>query len=103
MEPEDSLRVKKNEVSIKMEGRVKRVIDRGYGFIEDLDGSSYFFHKSALKGVGFGDLKKGDLVSFDPGENEKGKNASNVQRLKEEKTGEEKTGEKEEYIDNKAF
>jgi len=70
-----------------MEGKIKRLMDRGYGFIEDLDGSSYFFHRSDLKDVSFDDLKEGDLVSFDPGENEKGKNASNVERI-EEKTEE---------------
>lgn len=73
-----------------MEGRIKKLMDRGYGFIEDLDGSNYFFHKSDLKDVSFDELKERDLVSFDPGENEKGKNATNVQRL------EEKEGEKEE-------
>ena len=67
-----------------MEGRIKKLTDRGYGFIEDLDGESFFFHKSDLKGIEFEQLNREDLVSFDPGENEKGKNATNVKRVSEE-------------------
>jgi len=69
-----------------MEGRVKRLMDRGYGFIEDLDGESFFFHKSDLKDISFDELKEGDVVSFDPEEGEKGKKATSVQRIKEEET-----------------
>lgn len=78
----------REEVSIKMEGRVKRLMDRGYGFIEDLDGDSYFFHRSDLKDIGFDELKEGDLVGFDPEEGEKGKKAANVERIEEKKEGE---------------
>lgn len=66
-----------------MEGRVKKLMDRGYGFIEDMDGSSYFFHKSEVKDISFDELKEGNLVSFDPEEGEKGKKATNVQRIEE--------------------
>jgi len=66
-----------------MEGRVKRLMDRGYGFIEDSDGNSYFFHRTDLDTVNFDDLKEGNLVSFNPEEGEKGKKATNVQRLED--------------------
>lgn len=66
-----------------MEGRVKKLMDRGYGFIETLDGESYFFHRTEVKGVAFEELREGDLMSFEPGENEKGKNATNVKRIEE--------------------
>ncbi|MBA7630013.1 hypothetical protein ES703_37521 [subsurface metagenome] len=88
-----------------MEGRIKKLTDRGYGFIEDLDGESFFFHKSELKGIGFDELKEGDLASFDPGENEKGKNATNVKRVSEETQQEdekEEGGTEEEKTDTEA-
>lgn len=67
-----------------MEGRIKKIVtERGFGFISDLAGDSLFFHKSELKGVGFDELRVGDLVSFDQEETEKGRNAANVQRLEE--------------------
>ena len=81
-----------------MEGRIKRIMDRGYLFLEDVEGKSYFVHRSELKGVEFEDLKEGDLMSFEPGENEKGLNGTNVKRLPEEEKqeDEEKEGGTEE-------
>ena len=83
-----------------LEGRVKKLMDRGYGFIEDLGGESYFFHRTEVKGVAFEELNREDLVEFEPGENEKGKHATNVKRIQEEteqETEEEKeTGEEKE-------
>jgi len=68
-----------------MEGKVRRLMDRGYGFIEDSDSNSYFFHRNDLENVNFDDLEVENLVSFDPEEGEKGKKATNVQRIEEEK------------------
>lgn len=83
-----------------MEGRVKKLMDRGYGFIEDLGGESYFFHRSDLKGTEFEELSQEDLVDFEPGESDKGKNATNVKRVQgeteQETKEEEETGGKEE-------
>jgi len=67
-----------------MEGRVKKLMDRGYGFIEDLGGESYFFHRTEVKGIQFEELNREDLVEFEPGESEKGKNATNVKRIQGE-------------------
>lgn len=81
-----------------MEGRIKRLTNRGYGFIEDLGGESYFFHRTEVKGVTFEELKVDDLVEFEPGENEKGLNAINVKRIPEEtqQEDEKKEGGREE-------
>ena len=68
-----------------MEGKVRRLMDRGYGFIEDSDSKNYFFHRNDLENVNFDDLEVENLVSFDPEEGEKGKKATNVQRIEEEK------------------
>ena len=60
------------------EGTIKRVTDKGFGFIETGTGKDLFFHMSALEGVRFEDLKPGQRVSFDVGDGPKGPRAENV-------------------------
>lgn len=64
-----------------MTGTIKKLTDRGFGFIaaEGLQ-KDLFFHSKALVGVQFTDLHEGDPVSFDTEESPKGQNAVNVQR-----------------------
>ncbi|MEK7635392.1 MAG: cold shock domain-containing protein [Patescibacteria group bacterium] len=67
-----------------MTGTIKKLNERGFGFIEQ-EGQTgdLFFHKSALSGVTFEDLKEGDSVSFDvepAKEGGKGPSAANVTR-----------------------
>ncbi len=49
-----------------MKGTIKKVTDKGFGFItaEGL-GKDLFFHSNALVGVAFDDLREGDAVSFE--------------------------------------
>lgn len=49
-----------------MTGTIKKLNERGFGFIEQ-DGQTgdLFFHKSALVGVTFEELKEGDKVTFE--------------------------------------
>ncbi len=51
---------------------------KGYGFIEQEDGSDVFVHHSAIKAAGFKTLKEGDRVSFDIEQGQKGPAAANV-------------------------
>ena len=37
-------------------GTIKRVIDKGYGFISTPEGTEYFFHHSACNRIRFEDL-----------------------------------------------
>jgi len=62
-------------------GTIKRLTDRGFGFIayEDSD-KDIFFHSNELKNVEFNELKEGDKVSFEITESPKGLNATNVTR-----------------------
>jgi CspA family cold shock protein len=64
-----------------MTGTIKRLTDKGFGFItgEGL-GKDLFFHSNSLVGVTFDELKEGDSVSFETEESPKGLNAVNVQR-----------------------
>ena len=59
-------------------GTIKRITDRGFGFIATLEGTEYFFHQSACAGTRFADLREGQLVSFTVGEGPKGPCAENV-------------------------
>lgn len=60
------------------EGTIKRLTDKGFGFIDTGDGKDMFFHMSALVEVSYDDLKEGMKVSFDVGEGPKGPRAENV-------------------------
>jgi CspA family cold shock protein len=62
-----------------MEGKIKTLKDKGFGFIEVEDKEKdIFFHMNDLSGVKFEDLKEGDTLSFDLEENDKGLSAVNV-------------------------
>jgi CspA family cold shock protein len=52
------------------EGTIKRLTDRGFGFIETSPGNDIFFHMSNVEGV-----------SFDEGQGPKGPRAENVRPL----------------------
>jgi CspA family cold shock protein len=60
-------------------GTVKWFNDRkGFGFIEQEDGSDVFVHHSAINATGFKSLSEGDQVSFDIEQGQKGPAAANV-------------------------
>ncbi|TWU43403.1 Cold shock-like protein CspLA [Novipirellula aureliae] len=61
------------------EGKIKRVTDKGFGFIETDTGTDMFFHSSALEGVSYDDLREGQLVTYNIGKGPKGPRAENVQ------------------------
>jgi len=65
-----------------MEGTIKNLVDKGFGFITvDGEEKELFFHSNELKGVTFEELKAGDRVSFEKADSPKGPNATNVTRL----------------------
>ena len=52
--------------------------DKGYGFIECVNGEDIFVHYSAIKQQGYKTLSEGQLVEFDLIRREKGLQAVNV-------------------------
>jgi CspA family cold shock protein len=64
-----------------MNGVIKKVTEKGFGFIssESLE-KDLFFHSNALVGVTFEELREGDKVTFETEQSPKGLNAVNVER-----------------------
>ena len=59
-------------------GTIKRITDKGFGFIATAEGTEYFFHQSACTGTRFDDLREGQSVSVTVGQGPKGPRAENV-------------------------
>jgi cold shock protein len=65
-----------------MKGIIKKIMEKGFGFIAPEDGGKdIFFHSNSLVGVQFTELREGDAVTFEVEDTEKGKNAINVERV----------------------
>jgi CspA family cold shock protein len=62
-----------------MQGTIKRITDRGFGFINDGGDKDMFFHCSSVEGVTFEELREGQQVSFEVGRGPKGPRAEHVQ------------------------
>ncbi len=60
------------------EGTIKRLTDRGFGFIDTGGEKDLFFHSSSLDGVSFEELHEGQRVSYTEGRGPKGPCAENV-------------------------
>ena len=63
------------------EGTIKRLTDKGFGFIANESGTDLFFHTSSVEGVRFEDLTVGQKVSYKEGSGPKGPRAENVRPL----------------------
>lgn len=62
------------------EGTIKRLTDKGFGFI-DAGGKDMFFHMSSVEGTHFNELREGQQVSFEVGQGPKGPRAEHVRPL----------------------
>lgn len=59
-------------------GTIKKLTDKGFGFISTGGNKDIFFHMSNLDGVRFEDLYEGQSVTFTEGSGPKGPRAENV-------------------------
>lgn len=66
---------------MSQEGTIKRLTDKGFGFISDSTGTDRFFHMSSVQGVRFEELREGQKVAFDESNGAKGPRAENVRPL----------------------
>jgi CspA family cold shock protein len=63
------------------EGIIKRLTDRGFGFISTGNEKDLFFHSESLQGVTFEELREGQKVSYTVGQSPKGPRAENVKPI----------------------
>ena len=49
-------------------GTIRRLMDRGYGFIKTEEEEDLFFHRNDLEGVEFSSLGEGQEVEFEKGQ-----------------------------------
>ena len=61
------------------EGTIKRLTDKGFGFIDVGSDKDLFFHSSSVEGVSYDDLREGQRVTFTEARGQKGPCAENVQ------------------------
>lgn len=62
------------------EGTIKKLTDKGFGFI-DTEGGDMFFHHSNLEGIQYEQLQEGQRVEFVEGRGPKGPRAEQVKVL----------------------
>lgn len=65
------------------EGTIKKLIDKGFGFINTKGSKDLFFHSKSLQGVKFEELHEGQRVSYVEGQGTKGPCAEQVKVLNE--------------------
>ncbi len=64
-------------------GTIRRLMDRGFGFIKTEDETDIFFHHNDLEGVEFNSLSEGQEVEFEKGQGRDGRPQANKVRLTE--------------------
>ena len=64
-------------------GTIRRLTDRGFGFIKTEDETDLFFHRNDLEGVEFNSLSEGQEVEFEKGQGRDGRPAAVKVRLTE--------------------
>jgi len=54
-------------------GTIRRLTDRGFGFIKTEEETDLFFHRNELEGVEFNSLSEGQEVEFEKGQGRDGR------------------------------
>lgn len=66
------------EVFLMPEGTIKKLTDKGFGFIDTGTKQDMFFHMSNVEGTTFDELREGQTVSYVEGHGPKGPRAEKV-------------------------
>ncbi|MFC2032143.1 cold-shock protein [Chloroflexota bacterium] len=69
-------------------GTIRRLMERGFGFIKTEDETDLFFHRNDLEGVEFGSLREGQEVEFEKGQGRDSRPQANKVRLTETQVSE---------------
>ncbi len=81
-------------------GTIRRLMDRGFGFIKTEDETDLFFHRNELEGVEFNSLSEGQEVEFEKGQGRDGRPCAVKVRLTETQAsddgGDDQSGDKDE-------
>ena len=64
-------------------GTIRRLMDRGFGFIKTEQDTDLFFHRNELEGVEFHNLHEGQEVEFETGRGRDGRPKADKVRLAE--------------------
>ncbi len=64
-------------------GNIKRLMDRGFGFINTGDATDLFFHRNDLEGVEFNSLHEGQEVEFEKSQGSDGRSSAVKVKLAE--------------------
>jgi len=70
-------------------GTIRRLMDRGFGFIKTEDETDIFFHRNNLEGVEFNALSEGQEVEFEKGQGRDGRSEAVKVRLTETQASDE--------------
>ncbi len=70
-------------------GTIKKIMDRGYGFIKAEQEEEIFFHRNDLEGVEFSSLSEGQEVEFEKSQGRDGRPSAVKVRLTEAEVKEE--------------
>ena len=63
------------------EGTIKRLTNKGFGFIDTGSDQDMFFHSSNLEGLSYEELQEGQRVSYTEGSGPKGPRAEYVKTV----------------------
>ncbi|MFC2068833.1 cold-shock protein [Chloroflexota bacterium] len=75
-----------------LKGTIRRLMDRGYGFIKGEGEEDLFFHRNDLVGVEFSSLREGQEVEFDKGQGRDGRPQAVQVKLIDTQAGDEVQG-----------
>ena len=67
-------------------GTIRRIMDRGYGFIKTEEEEDIFFHRNDIEGVEFTNLSEGQEVEFEKDQGRDGRPKAVKVRLAQPKS-----------------